>query len=209
LRAGWRYLRGDRLLLALALTIALTNALDTPFGSLILPFYAQGTLGSSVALGLLLAAGGGGSLAGALLYAIWGAHLPRRPLFLLAFAVSAIPFLLLAVTPPLSLLLLARFVGGLAAGPINPLIDTLKQERVPLALRGRVFGLITAIAWAAIPLGLLASGALLDRLGLRATVLLLGGAYLATVVAMALLPALRDLRSPGSAPARPSGGELA
>ncbi len=72
LRAGWRSLRGDRLLLALALTIALTNALDTPFASLILPVYAQGTLGSSVALGLLLAIGGGGSLVGALLYALWG-----------------------------------------------------------------------------------------------------------------------------------------
>jgi len=68
---------------------------------------------------------------------------------------------------------------------------------VPPALRGRVFGLLAAVAWAAIPLGLLASGALLERLGLRATVLLLGGAYLATVATMAVLPALRDLGGGG------------
>ncbi|MGN6812595.1 MAG: MFS transporter, partial [Thermomicrobiales bacterium] len=71
-----------------------------------------------------------------------------------------------------------------------------EQERIPVALRGRVFGLITAIAYMAIPLGLLVTGFLLDRIGLRATVLLTACCYLATTLSMAIIPAFRDLDTP-------------
>jgi MFS family permease len=196
LREGWRFLRGDRLMLAVAITVAITNLLDTPFAALVLPVWTKATQGSTVPLGVLLAVGGGGSLLGALAYGAFGHRLPRRKTFVGSFVVVGLPFWVLAAGPSLAVLLVARLIGGLASGPINPILATAEQERIPVALRGRVFGLITAIAYMAIPLGLLVTGYLLDRIGLRATVLLTACCYLATTLSMALIPAFRALDAP-------------
>ncbi|MGN6672716.1 MAG: MFS transporter [Thermomicrobiales bacterium] len=196
LREGLRYLRRDRLMTAIAVIVAITNLLDTPFAAIVLPFWTKATQGSTVPLGLLLAVGGGGSLLGALVYGAVGHRLPRRKTFVGAFVVAGLPFWVLAAGPTLIVLLVARLLGGLASGPINPILATAEQERIPVALRGRVFGLITAIAYMAIPLGLLVTGFLLDRIGLRATVLLTACCYLATTLSMAIIPAFRDLDTP-------------
>jgi predicted MFS family arabinose efflux permease len=88
---------------------------------------------------------------------------------------------------------------GLAAGPINPLLATIAQERVPASLRGRVFGIVSAGAFAALPLGVLFAGYLVEWLGLRITILGVAGGYLLVTLSLLVNPAIREMRTAGRA----------
>ena len=95
--------------------------------------------------------------------------------------------------PPLPVILAALVVMGIVGGPINPVIETVKQERVPAELRGRVFGTIAAIAFVAMPLGMALAGFLVEWAGLRATLACIAAGYLLTTVSMLVIPAFRDM----------------
>ena len=102
-------------------------------------------------------------------------------------------YLALAALPPLPIALAALAVGGLAAGPINPLLFTVMTEIVPSELRGRVYGAVRAGAWAAIPLGILLGGVLVATVGVAATFLAMG-VLLAVVVGYGFFnPAFREM----------------
>src|SRR5215207_2843633 len=64
----------------------------------------------------------------------------------------------------------AMAVSGVAAGPINPIVATFIQGRVVPHERARAFGAATAGAIRAIPIGVIAAGLLVDRVGLGAVI---------------------------------------
>jgi predicted MFS family arabinose efflux permease len=68
-------------------------------------------------------------------------------------------------------------VSGLAAGSINPILGTVELERVPEHMRGRVFGLINAGAWAGVPFGALLGGIAADTIGLTAAFTIVAVVY--------------------------------
>ena len=123
-------------------------------------------------------------------------RLSRRMVYVAAFASVALPFWLLALTPPLQTALLAAVLIGIAAGPINPILMTVRQERVPPVLRGRVFGAQRAIAWSATPLGVLAGGVLIEAAGVGATFGIMAASYLAASLSLMVNPALRAMDQP-------------
>jgi predicted MFS family arabinose efflux permease len=89
--------------------------------------------------------------------------------------------------------LCALVVGGLSTGPLNPLLGTLQYALVPAELRGRVFGVVTSGAWAAIPAGVLLGGVVVEAIGVAATFLVIGVCYV-TVIAYAFVnPAFRRM----------------
>lgn len=88
-------------------------------------------------------------------------------------------------------MLLAQFVSGIAAGPINPVLSTIEYERIPPNMRGRVFGTITAGAWMAMPLGVLLGGYAIEWAGLVPTLLVAGVCYLLTTVSLTFNPVLK------------------
>jgi MFS family permease len=179
LAEGIGFLAREPLLRAVVLLVVVTNLLDAAKSSVLLPVAADRQLGGSVAFGLLVGTMGGGALIGSLLFGAIGHRLPRRATFVTAFTVAgAPPFLALAAAVPLPAQVAVTAVSGLAAGAINPLIGTLKLERVPSGMRARVYGVIGAAAWAAMPLGALAAGYATEHLGLRATLLACGVVYL-------------------------------
>ncbi len=194
---GLRFIRRDRLILAIVLTVMLTNLLDAAFAGVILPVFAQRVLGSAVGFGLLVGASGGGAVLGALLYGALGHRLPRRATFIGAFVLAGLNFWVLALFPPLAVALASAVLTGIGAGPLNPIIGVVKYERVPAALRGRVFGAITAGAFVAMPLGVLLGGFLLEWIGLRPTILGVAACYLAVTFGMLAMPAFRDLDAVG------------
>jgi MFS family permease len=195
LREGYRFLRRDRTLGVLVLVVSVTNAFDA-VAMVALPVLAHRVYGSAASLGLMIAAAGAGSVIGALAFASVGDRRSRRGLFTWGFIVVTISFPVAALYPPLWVLLVAKAISGLASGPINPVIDTVFLERVPAGVRGRVFGVVHAAAWIAIPLGVLVAGSIIDLLGLRATLLASGAAYLAVTVAARFSPALHGLDRP-------------
>jgi len=101
----------------------------------------------------------------------------------------------------------AGFVGGLLFGPINPIASTVIQEHTPPQLLGRVFGALTALAQAGIPIGAVLAGVVVQRAGLVPTIVGMGVLYLLVALGMFFNRALRQMdtgrrgESPSPAPA--------
>jgi len=181
--AGLRFLLREPLLRAMVLLVLVTNLFDATKSNVLLPVVAARDLGGAAAFGLLVGAMGGGALAGSLLFSAVGHRLPRRATFVTAFALAgAPPFWALAAAPPLPVVATVFALAGLAAGAINPLIGAVKLERVPAHMRARVYGVIGAGAWAAMPLGALGAGVAADRFGTTAPLLTVGACYLLVVL---------------------------
>ena len=183
LREGLTFWRRDKVLVALTLTVTATNLLDS-FSSVLLPVLVNELYGSPVSLGLMFGALGGGSVVSALMFAATGHRLPRHRSFAICFSLVALYYPLLALFPPEIGAILVMFGAGLASGPLNPILDTVEFERVPQHMRGRVLGLTSAFAWMAMPLGVLVAGVLVEFVGLRATLLGAGIAYV--LIAMSI-----------------------
>lgn len=181
LREGLILLRSDELIRTILTIVALSNFLASPVLAVVLPAYGVRVLEDPLALGVLLAAFAGGAFAGAALFGWRGRDLPRRPLFIASFLLSGAPFALLGFTTSTLEAGIVLFVIGLAAGPINPLLVTVLQERTPPEMRGRVFGAVVAIAWTAMPLGMALSGIAVERVGSRATLQIIGIAFVVLV----------------------------
>ena len=194
LGAGLRFLRRDRLLLTLAVNLTLSNFLTSGFYAVLLPVYAKQTFDRATVFGALIATSGAAALVGALAFGAVGHRLPRRALWIAAQLIMPIELWVLAALPPLPAIALGLVVSGLAAGPVNPLLVTVRHERIPPELRGRVFSTFSAIAQMAAPLGMLLVGNAIEGLGLRATVLGMAVAMQAIGVATFFVPALHELK---------------
>lgn len=195
LAEGLRFIWAQRLFRALVATILITNFLDAPF-PVVMPVFARETFGSATDLGVMYGAAGGAALVGALAFSAFGHRLGRRLTFVCSFAIVPVTYLVLATLPSLPVALVALAVSGLAGGPINPLLNTVQFELVPAELRGRVFGAVRAGAWAAIPLGVLLGGVIVDAAGVAATFLGIGICYLCVTVYGFFNPAFRELDRP-------------
>ena len=131
---------GDRVLKAIVITVLITNCLDGPISPVVFPVIARESFGGPETLGLMLGTFGGAAFAGALAYGAIGHRLPRRDVFVGCFFTWSLVLLVLATLPSLPVTLAALAVGGFAAGPINPVLGAVSYERIPVRLRGRVFG---------------------------------------------------------------------
>jgi len=153
-------------------------------------------IGNPEALGWLMGVLGGSALAGALLYGTVGHRLPRRPIYVATFVTVAASLWIMATVPPLPVALLGMAIFGLAAGPLNPILRTVRNERVPAELRGRVFGAMLAIGLSAMPLGVVAGGLLIEAIGVGPTFAIIAACYLAATLSQAVNPVLREMDRP-------------
>ncbi len=194
LTESFRFVRRDQLILTMLVIVAVVNFLTAPLFDVILPVYAREIFGSSVDLGIMLAGFGAGALAGTVVYGAVGHRLSRHLTFVSAFFLAMIPTWVLAMTPTnLVVTAAALVVAGIASGPINPLLMTIFQEHTPADMRGRTFGMITAIAWIAMPLGMLVSGILIQLVGLRTNLILIATSFAVITVGVVVNPTLRSL----------------
>jgi MFS family permease len=193
-KEGLSFIHRDPLTMAIVVAVATTNFLDAMIG-LVYPVYAEQVFDSAVALGLLMAAFGIGAVGTTLAFAAIGHRMPRRETFISCFVLSAVLIFPLAFTPPLLVCLIVMAAKGASAGPLNPILMTLSQERIPVELRGRVFGVLTALSWIAIPAGRLGAGFLIEGIGLIPTVVAVATAYVAVTLGMFMMPALRQMNT--------------
>jgi MFS family permease len=139
-------------------------------------------------------------VASGLVFGALGHRLPRRITFIALFVLVGLPFWLLALAPPFPVAVAALLWTGLAAGPLNPLLMTVFQERIPAEMRGRVFGMLMAIALVAAPLGMVLTGYLVENLTVTTTLLIIAACYLLVTLGQLFNPALREMDSPPAAP---------
>ncbi len=163
LAEGLRFTVREPLLRAVVLLVVVTNMFDAAKTSVLLPVYAERELAGGAAFGLLFGVMAAGALAGNLIFSVVGGRLPRRAVFVVAFTLAGgPPSLAMAAGAPLSVLVAVTALSGFCAGAINPIIGAVKLERVPAGMRARVYGLIGAGCWAAMPLGALLAGLAVD-----------------------------------------------
>lgn len=197
LREGFAFLRGDRLLVAIALMVLVTNLLDQAYSVVLVPVWVRDELGSPLGLGLIGGIFGIGAVTGSALFAWLGPRLPRRQSFAWGFLVAGAPrFAVIALAATLPPVLAVSLVAGLGVGAINPALSSTEYERVPRHLQARVLGALGALAWAGIPLGGLVGGLAVDALGLATAAWLLGGVYLLATLTPFVLPVWREMNRP-------------
>ncbi len=194
LSEGLRFIRADRLLMAIAVMVFVTNLLDMAMSSVLMPVWVEDRIGDPLALGLIAAALGLGAVIGNGVAAWIGERLPRRRTYGWGFLIGGAPrFLILAIAMTISPVLAVSFVSGLAIGVINPILGAVEYERVPRTLQARVLGTLGAIAWAGMPLGGLVGGAMVTVIGLQPTLVAMGLIYFATTLAPFVFPSWRGM----------------
>ncbi|MEZ5191029.1 MAG: MFS transporter [Schumannella sp.] len=181
--AGLRFVATTPLVRAVVILVVITNLVDAAGLTVLKPVYAHGLGDGGAVLGVMLACFAGGALTGAALFGVFGHRLPRRPLFVVLFLFAGVPpYLVLTLDAPLPIVFAVLALAGLAAGPLNPLIDTALFEVVPVALRARVFGAISTGVAAGMPLGSLLAGLGVAHLGLTASLVIAAGVYLVAIL---------------------------
>lgn len=187
LTSGVRFLWREPLLRALLAIFALVDLLANALLLVVVPVYAARIYNSSVAFGAMISSFGGGMLAGTVVFGIIGRQLSRRLCIGGGLLLSAVAALLLLFLPALAQAVALLAIMGFGLGPGATLAMTIFQERTPAELRGRVFGARTAIQLACLPLGVLATGVLLERFGIMPTLVIIGIPYLLTgILALSL-----------------------
>ena len=202
---GLRFVRAKTFLLWMILVATVGNFFDQPLMTVVAPVYAKEIYGSPTSFGALVGSFGAGAFAGSLLFGAVGRTWPRRRTFLTSYVVGpALIYGTLALSPPLVGAIVAAVAAGLAFGPVNAIFATVTQENTPPHLLGRVFGVLTAIAQAAFPIGALVAGFAVQRAGLIPTIVGMGVVYVVLTVGMFFNPALRGmdvLHEPAAEPA--------
>ncbi|MDN5726160.1 MAG: MFS transporter [Propionibacteriales bacterium] len=198
LAEGFRFLRGDKLLLMLTLMIMVTNLIDVAKTSVLLPVWAQRGDHGVTAMSALLTSMALGSVVSSVLASWLGPRLPRKLTYFASFLIAGPgPYIVLALDWPVSWLMITYVIAGLASGFLNPLLGAIFFERIPRPLLGRVGGLSDAIAWGGMPLGGIVAAALIAGLGLSPAFLVLGISYLiATIIPGLLSGDMFDRRPP-------------
>lgn len=191
--AGLRFFRYEPLLIVLSLLAASLNALGGALFGILLPVYATIVSGNPLDLGILSAGFGGGALVGVILYGIASEWLPRRVTFYSLLTLGILAFSVLSALPPLFVSVCSLALMGAAIGPLNPLVQTIIQERTPLELRGRVFGTLQAISMVAAPIGILIVGFATQRLQFRATIIFIVIFFLVVLTATLGSKVLRSM----------------
>lgn len=190
---GFRAIRKDAVILAIVIVVMITNFLDAGFGGVVKPYYVKEIFGSALSLGVLIAANGAGAVVGALIFGAIGYRLSRRITFAAGFTLTALRYFIYVLFPSLPILIIGEFICSVGAGPLNPIIDSVSYERIPVNMRGRIFGAIQAGAWIAMPLGVLLGGVLTEALGLTTLLIAMGVIYVATTLSIAAIPAMKGM----------------
>jgi MFS family permease len=182
LRDGLRFVRKDPLLRPLITLVLITNTLDAARSGTLLPLYAAQELNGPASLGIIAGAFGGAALTGSIVFGFIAHKLPRRAPFIICYTLVACSSLGPALGLSTGWLVGTFVLSGLAAGAINPIIGVIELERIPPHLRARVLGLITAGAWAGMPLGGLLGGISANTIGLTTTFTIVFITYITTTL---------------------------
>lgn len=204
---GWRFVAGDPVIRATAVTSALGNMAFAVAGAVSVVFMVRDLGLSPTGVGLVIAAGSVTVMAGAAL----------TPRLARVVGETRIVWLSLAVTGPLGLLVpLARpgwsvtlLVIGMAAGEFGQIVYaitnvTLRQRRCPPELLGRVTATMRFLIMGLFPLGAFVGGVLGSLVGVRATLWVSGALIIVSAVPVYL--AIRRERLRGSGWREPPGG---
>jgi len=198
IREGMAWLWAQRLMRFLALLAGGANLVESGY-LLAVIVLAQHMHARPAVVGLILAAGGVGSIAGAFLSGPLVRRLAFWRLTLGVFWLWALLLPLYAVAPnPAALALITMLSYGMV--PIFFVAQySYRLQLVPDALLGRVNGVFRLALFAGQPIGLALAGPLIERLGAVATILVFAGVLVLLALAATLNPQVRTAPSVAAA----------
>jgi MFS family permease len=200
LRQGFAFIWRDPILRDTTLVVLVTNLLDAGQSSVLAPAFVKHVYGNAIIFGAMVAALGGAAFAGTIVFGAVGHRLSRRYALVIGYTIGGASrfFWIVLLAPYPALMIASQAVCGFFIGSVNPLLNTLGYERVPLALRARVFGVLTAGSMLGTPLGGLLAGALGPAIGLEPGMLVFGAIYSVATLSLLANPALRSLDTPSA-----------
>lgn len=158
---AWQYITSRPSFAGLILYFMVTNFLIGMVSLLIMPMLLNFV--SSATAGTILSIGGFGTLLGSIVMGVWGGPKQRMPGILGLSLLLGSCIMVAGLRPSVPLITAAVF-GGLFCFPlISALNEALLLTKVSREVQGRVFGLLTTMSSAAIPLSYLLAGPLVDR----------------------------------------------
>jgi MFS family permease len=182
----------DRPVLVLTVAVTVLGMIYVPTESVLLPVHFEAA-GLPGAFGVVLSAMAVGGMLGAFGYG-WIAR--RATLHRIATAcmlLTAIAYVPLSFLPPASVMWVPAFLFGLAWGPLEPLLNTVVQDRFPADQHGRVYGVQLASFYAAAPLGQLVAGLAVERYGVQPVFFAVAAGLLVVAGTTSALPVMRRL----------------
>jgi MFS family permease len=184
--------------MAAMLMAFLINLTAYPFTLGLLPYVARDVYGTTQAgLGYLVAAVAGGGIVASLIISRMGrAAQPARMMLVFSVAWHGLVILFGQIDSLLGGLLLLPLIGITQMLCLLPM-SVLLLRGAPPALRGRIMGMRTLAVYG-LPIGLLCSGPLIDRLGFPATTAIYG--MVGIIVTLLVLGAWRTHLWPKHAP---------
>jgi MFS family permease len=182
----------DRPLRALTVAVMVLAAVYLPTESIVLPVYFEAQ-NFPAGLGIVITALAGGSVIGAFGYGWLANRMSRYTLGRLVLIGTMVSIVPLALLPPLPIMVVAALGLGLSWGPMQPLLNTVVQRRVPADAQGRVFGAQMALFYAGPPIAMLLVGAAVGAYGVHVSYLALAAILVVTSLIVLFVPSIRRI----------------
>ena len=196
LKTGWRFLRGEPVLLAntlqatvAQLTVGVLLALTPVYARTV---FGDGPLGWEAVYAFIETGVGAGNLIGGFMIGLIGMRFAKGHMVIAGYAVWGFLITMLALTGNLALVLGFAFGSGIANMVFVIPSQTLFQERTPPELMGRVVGFRFALVFGAMTLAMALGGILAEVVGVTTVLAAFGLTTMLTGLAGLLVPAVRD-----------------
>lgn len=194
-REGINYVRRWPGLVAILLIAVLVNFLLTPTGSL-MPLLITKHFGKgALEFGLTDSAWGLGVIAGGILLGVWGGFKRKVVTSFIGITGIGVGVMLVALAPSngfllaLGAMVIIGIMNSMANGPLGALTQTIIRKD----MQGRVNGLVSSVATAMAPLGLMIAGPISDLIGIRSWYWIAGLVTLIMGVAGFFMPAVMNV----------------
>ncbi len=193
LKAGWKSAREIPLVIKLLAPVAIVNFFFSAIVILV-PVYAQGIYkAGSTGLGILMSGFGGGMLLSSIFLSLRRFQLKIRTYIIGGFLFIGIAFMIIGSMEYFYVTMLGIFISGFMLNMLNINLITLYQKMLPDEVRGKVFGLITAISLSLQPVAYGVMGVLVDKWEPGHVMLVSGVFILLCTVYLALIKELKEI----------------
>ena len=196
LKAGWRFLRGEPVLLANTIQAAIAQ-LTVGVLLALTPVYARAVFGEDPlgwqAIYAFIETGvGAGNLLGGFVIGLIGMRFAKGHMVIAGYAFFGLAITLLALTGNVLLVVGFAFGTGIANMVFVIPSQTLFQERTPPELMGRVVGFRFALVFGSMTLAMGLGGVLAEVVGVTIVLAVFGLITMFTGLAGIFVPAVRD-----------------
>jgi len=189
---GLQVLKSDKAMYYLTISIVFLAMVYLPTESIVLPKYFS-DIDDPRGLGYVLSSMAAGGIATTLAYPKLVKHFKKRSIVIGSLAATSLAMIPMTFFPPIGLFVLAGFLLGLGWGPMNPLMNSMVQQRVAPHIQGRVFGVQTSLFYASGPIGMFVTGVSVDAFGVRPVYIAAVSILIIFQLFIMFLPDLHDL----------------